>query len=50
LEEVALCALHDVLMEVVDSILLIVGNPQGIWDQQLWGRINSPSFSFLTYE
>jgi hypothetical protein len=35
LEEVIVRAGHKVLMEVDDSILLIVGDPQGIFDQQL---------------
>jgi hypothetical protein len=33
LEEVDVHAGHKALMEVDDSILLIVGNPQGILDQ-----------------
>jgi len=34
LEEVAVCAGHEVLIEVDDNILLIVGNLQGILDKQ----------------
>jgi hypothetical protein len=30
LEEVTVCAVHKVLMEVNNDILLIVGNPQGM--------------------
>jgi hypothetical protein len=35
LEEVAVPAGHTVLMESDDNILLIVGDPHGILDQQL---------------
>ncbi len=35
LEEVAVCADHKVSGEVGDNFLLIVGDPQGIIDQQL---------------
>jgi hypothetical protein len=35
LEEVAVRAGHEVSMKVDDNILLIVGDPQGILDQQL---------------
>jgi hypothetical protein len=38
LEEVTVRAGHKVLMEVDDNISLIVGNPQGISDQQLRPR------------
>ncbi len=34
MEEVATSAGREVLMEVNDTILLIVDNPQGIFDQQ----------------
>ncbi len=33
LEEVAVCAVHKVLLKVDDNILLIVGDPQGILDE-----------------
>jgi hypothetical protein len=39
LEDVIILAGHEVLMEVDDYILLIVGNPQGILDHLLWPRI-----------
>jgi hypothetical protein len=35
LEEVTLSLSHDILMEVDDNVLLIVGDPQGILDQHL---------------
>jgi hypothetical protein len=35
LEKVTVCAGHEVLMEVHDNFLLIVGDPQGILDEQL---------------
>jgi hypothetical protein len=35
LEEVTVNASHEVLMEVDDNMSLIVGDPQGILDQQL---------------
>ncbi len=35
LEEVAVCAGHKVLAEDDDNIVPIVGDPQGILDQQL---------------
>jgi len=41
LEEVAVPAGHEVLMEVEDDILLIVGDSQGIFYQQLCPRPNN---------
>jgi hypothetical protein len=38
LEEVAVCAGHELLVKVGDHISLIVGNRQGILDQQLRPR------------
>jgi hypothetical protein len=38
LEEVTVCSGHKVLMEVENNILLIVGNLQGILEQQLRPR------------
>jgi hypothetical protein len=35
MEEVAMSACHEVLMEVDDNILRIVGDPRGILEQQL---------------
>jgi hypothetical protein len=39
LEEVAVHAGHEVLMEVNDNISLITGDPQGILDQHLWPNL-----------
>jgi hypothetical protein len=41
LEEAAVHAGHEVLMEVDDNILLIAVNPQGILDEQLRPRPKS---------
>jgi hypothetical protein len=38
LEEIAVRPVPEVLMEVDDNVPLIVGDPQGILDQQLWPR------------
>jgi len=49
LEEVAVHAGHKVLMDVDDIILLIVGIPQGILDQQLRPRpIHFSNIMFIT--
>ncbi len=51
MEKVAVHAGHKVLMEVDNNTLVIVGNPWGILDQQLWPcpthKININYFNLL---